>query len=408
MDASTRLYARLGEIPEDSSSPESLDDLLVCAFGAFERYYLCWKTRGGDYRQDGYNLPPALKNWLYTADSPRDFDSLQVVFGRGEEYFASDKYGKIEYKEPEAKTLTEDEERSEKLALRRSRTVSFLRPWSEPNTRFDCTTPVVSASRRTLSLTSERLSRPPSLSYSRTNSDASIISQPTEESEEASFYRSESPAILASQGVALDSCDNDFKKKTNSPQISHRMPAVRSDINLKRESTITTSRTNPSFMAPMRVASQQNTLDISPRQRVPSAEQTYSQSMFRSNSPSQNTSLCTCGFHKSSMKSNAFPTYSDASVQTDLRSVSPQPALPVGTHVSSDLPMNLDQGILSHENKVPVSLESSSVNPVFMGRMMDYFSMPGYQLGDCLMSGYHLSKSFNYDYKDKFGNETLL
>lgn len=51
MDASTRLYTRLGEIPEDPDNPESLDDLLVCAFGAFERYYVCWKTRGGEYRQ---------------------------------------------------------------------------------------------------------------------------------------------------------------------------------------------------------------------------------------------------------------------------------------------------------------------------------------------------------------------
>jgi hypothetical protein len=51
MDASTRLYKRLGEIPEDPNNPESLDDLVVCAFGAFERYYVCWKTKGGEYKQ---------------------------------------------------------------------------------------------------------------------------------------------------------------------------------------------------------------------------------------------------------------------------------------------------------------------------------------------------------------------
>jgi hypothetical protein len=56
MDASTRLYKRLGEIPEDPNDPESLDDLIVCAFGAFERYYVCWKTRGGDFRQ-GAHIP---------------------------------------------------------------------------------------------------------------------------------------------------------------------------------------------------------------------------------------------------------------------------------------------------------------------------------------------------------------
>ena len=53
MDASTRLYKRLGEIPEDPDDPESLDDLVVCAFGAFERYYLCWRTKKGEYKQGG-------------------------------------------------------------------------------------------------------------------------------------------------------------------------------------------------------------------------------------------------------------------------------------------------------------------------------------------------------------------
>ena len=51
MDASTRLYKRLGEIPEDPNDPDSLDDLIVCAFGAFERYYVCWKTKDGQFKQ---------------------------------------------------------------------------------------------------------------------------------------------------------------------------------------------------------------------------------------------------------------------------------------------------------------------------------------------------------------------
>jgi hypothetical protein len=54
MSSSTRLYERLGEIPQDPEDPESLDDLVVCAFGAFERYYVCWKTRGGEHRQGEY------------------------------------------------------------------------------------------------------------------------------------------------------------------------------------------------------------------------------------------------------------------------------------------------------------------------------------------------------------------
>ncbi|EMD93554.1 hypothetical protein COCHEDRAFT_1064181, partial [Bipolaris maydis C5] len=180
MDASTRLYKRLGEIPEDPNHPDSLDDLIVCAFGAFERYYLCWKTKGGEYKQDCYGLPPALKDWLYPIDgTTRDFESLQVVFGRGEEYFASDKNGKLEYKEPEVRkpAPVDDEEKYDKQALRRSRTVSFLRPLSETSMRSDSVVSETRQSKRSSSISSQRTSRPPSLSYtnSRTNSEISLL-----------------------------------------------------------------------------------------------------------------------------------------------------------------------------------------------------------------------------------------
>src|SRR4051812_16150869 len=91
-------------------------------------------------KTDGYDLPPALKDWLYPTDgTTRDYASLQVVFGRGEEYFASDKNGKLEYKEPEIKkpAPSDDDEKLDKQALRRSRTVSFLRPLSETSTRSE-------------------------------------------------------------------------------------------------------------------------------------------------------------------------------------------------------------------------------------------------------------------------------
>jgi hypothetical protein len=51
MSSSTRLYERLGQISNDPDDLESLEDVIVCAFGAFERYYVCWKTIGGAYRQ---------------------------------------------------------------------------------------------------------------------------------------------------------------------------------------------------------------------------------------------------------------------------------------------------------------------------------------------------------------------
>src|SRR4051812_32695723 len=79
MDASTRLYKRLGEIPEDPNDPESLDDLIVCAFGAFERYYVCWKTKGGEFKSGAHaylrierNLSTNIENrWLRPPSRPK-------------------------------------------------------------------------------------------------------------------------------------------------------------------------------------------------------------------------------------------------------------------------------------------------------------------------------------------------
>jgi hypothetical protein len=61
MNSSTRLYERLGQIPQDPEDPECMEDLVVCAFGAFERYYVCWKTKAGEYRQGKpVSHPPSL------------------------------------------------------------------------------------------------------------------------------------------------------------------------------------------------------------------------------------------------------------------------------------------------------------------------------------------------------------
>ncbi|CAN9085553.1 unnamed protein product [Alternaria alternata] len=220
MDASTRLYKRLGEIPEDPNDPDSLDDLIVCAFGAFERYYVCWKTKGGEFKQDGYDLPPALRDWLYPTDgTTRDFASLQVVFGRGEEYFASDKNGKLEYKEPEVKKAApvEDEEKLDRQALRRSRTVSFLRPLSETSIRSDGGTSDTNRSKRSSSISSQRASRPPSLSYtnSRTNSEISLLGETIVEGQTSQPTR---PSYI-SQWTALGSSVGELKQ-VESPSAS--------------------------------------------------------------------------------------------------------------------------------------------------------------------------------------------
>ncbi|KAF2271574.1 uncharacterized protein EI97DRAFT_487148 [Westerdykella ornata] len=95
-----------------------------------------------DRKVDAYDLPPLLHAWLFPPDgTTRDFATLQVVFGRREEYFASDKDGKVEYKEPDMSKnqdpvrREETQVETETPSLRRARTVSFRRPVSDQDAK---------------------------------------------------------------------------------------------------------------------------------------------------------------------------------------------------------------------------------------------------------------------------------
>ncbi|KAF1991876.1 hypothetical protein K402DRAFT_322022, partial [Aulographum hederae CBS 113979] len=113
--SSVRLFQRLNALPSDPHDPESVDEVIVVAFGAFERYFVCWRNKGGEYRQDAFGLPPRLQEWLFfprpketrspTTPLPpsggfkckRNAESLQVILGHGEEFFASDAEDKISH-----------------------------------------------------------------------------------------------------------------------------------------------------------------------------------------------------------------------------------------------------------------------------------------------------------------------
>ncbi|KAF2103626.1 hypothetical protein NA57DRAFT_24353, partial [Rhizodiscina lignyota] len=85
-------------LPSDPADAESLSEVITVAFGAFGRYYLCWRNRAGQYRQSHSKLPPELKAWLFPpTGETRDFASLQVLFGHGDDFFASDCNGRISY-----------------------------------------------------------------------------------------------------------------------------------------------------------------------------------------------------------------------------------------------------------------------------------------------------------------------
>ncbi|OAL53979.1 hypothetical protein IQ07DRAFT_584574 [Pyrenochaeta sp. DS3sAY3a] len=408
MDASTRLYTRLGEIPEDPNNPESLDDLLVCAFGAFERYYVCWKTKGGMYRQDGYDLPPALKDWLYPIDgTTRDFATLQVVFGRGQEYFASDKYGKLEYKETETKKPPDDEGKFEKTALRRSRTVSFLRPLSETSTKSEGLSMEPIPSRRSSSISSQRASRPPSLSYSRQSTDVSTTSQlPSRTNSQSSFT---SQWVAESWNEEME--DSGTLTSLAKPKSSHTRKTSRArfhdDMSLEkvppkvsnRSLDLVTIQTRPTELS----------IKHTPTTNRPRSPSIVSE-IVESHKPSHEPVPCgACGCHMSSRQRVLKASYADASVQTDLLQASVSRSnLRIDTD-AAHWPRSHDYSATWQETEARATDDyQQATNPVFIGRMMDYFSKPGYQLGDSLTSGYQsYEQPLVFQYQDEFGDEAL-
>lgn len=45
--STAKLYERL----QESDGSETVAEIVLLALGAFERYYACWKTESGEYRQ---------------------------------------------------------------------------------------------------------------------------------------------------------------------------------------------------------------------------------------------------------------------------------------------------------------------------------------------------------------------
>lgn len=170
MSPSTRLWNRLRDIPNNPNDPECVKELVIVAFGAFERYYICWKIQNGEYRQgttilpirfhhlfiarwkivlsilaDSYGLPNELQTWLFPLDgSTRDFDTLQIVFGHGDEYFASDKNGKVSNRDSTAdlKDKLSARQVPSRQNLRRSHTLSMTSLPSERELRPPSLVPV--------------------------------------------------------------------------------------------------------------------------------------------------------------------------------------------------------------------------------------------------------------------------
>jgi hypothetical protein len=336
-----------------------------------------------------------LKDWLYPTDgTSRDFATLQVVFGRGEEYFASDKNGKLEYKEPEVKKPTEDEEKVDKPApLRRARTVSFLRPLSDVSTRSE-TFPVESVeSKRSSAASSRRASRPPSLSFSRSSSTASISSELIEPLSGAQPARTHQPSLL-SQWEALGASSSAFNPSSTTSKRSSRsfepplVDSISEELTHVPQNMAENERSQLTHPMPK----------PSPEFKIPEGYMLVPIGDAAKKSPS----ACTCGCHETPLPQKPKSNYVDTSMQTDHIPSPPRTALRIDTTAIPQWSSNSCSAV-SQADLSPVYDE----NPIFLGRGTSYFSKPGYQLGDSLMSYYQTYEPLVYQYQDEFGEEAL-
>ncbi|KAF1952498.1 hypothetical protein CC80DRAFT_175691 [Byssothecium circinans] len=438
MNSSTRLYERLGQIPQDPGDPESIDDLIVCAFGAFERYYVCWKNKAGEYKQDGYDLPPELSEWLWPTDgTTRDFPSLQVVFGRGDEYFASDKDGKLEFKEPEKKAPP-PEELDAKSSLKRTRTMSVFQSSSDASATLFNSSLDDSSSRRS-SGASQAAARPPSVLFSaRSLTDTSLNSNQTSRSPSISSLRSttdstftaQSPSRPTSAATTVPSrptSDADVKPiditteptpeepKLESPitpmRFTRRSPPLSMSFKPSSFHRIPENKALPKLPPPEPTPTKPTPslpISVSPplpsttrRTPSPPIQTTTSRSPQR---PAPET--CTCGCHAEPLplpQPQSRPSYADASIQTDPLPSPPRTALRLDTTPSVAAIPGYSYTDSAHDTETSFDdyyyRDAPAVNPFPMGSMSAFFSKPGYQLGDGLAGG----EFYEYGYGEEYG-----
>lgn len=327
---------------------------------------------------DHHGLPTRLHDWFYPTDgTTRDWVSLQVVFGRGEEYFASDRHGKIEHKDPDARKAVEDGEKTDRGVLRRSRPASFLRRrLSETSVRPDST-----------AISSQRPSRPSSLVCSRTKLHVSMLSQSN--SRPSSTTSSANPwaapyspswhlapghhSAQTAYGLSDESMDESMIRTGKSPARHNSFhPEFQDEV-------------RDIFASPVHMSSSSTT--TTPQEaRYPPPSQTLLPLKILY-SPTKETPPCTCRCYAHAPQTPS-PTYTDSSAQTEPTSTpctaQPRPhCLNTSTHPST---------CKAQKRRTLAALDTSGsatqLSPLAMGGLMhNYFGNPGYQLGDSLLRG---------------------
>jgi len=229
-------------------------------------------------------------------------------------------------------------------------------------------------SKRSSSISSQRASRPPSLSYtnSRTNSDISLLGETIVEGQ----MRQPGRPSYISQWTALSSGVGDSEKTVSSQNLDQRTdtePVIEPDREPVSTKTI--------FPAPIESTSS----PPSSQSALTQEPTTLQQNPPPQSRPTSEPPPCTCNCHATPNPSPPpeKPTYTATATQT-----SPLPTpLPREDSHSSYWPSQANYTAIPQEPSYYTD-EDYDTPPVFMGRMSTYFSKPGYQLGDSLFSGY--------------------
>ena len=270
--------------------------------------------------------------------------------------------------------------------------MSFLRPLSETSIRSESTAAdfLISRGSQSSSGSSKRSSRPPSLSYSRTNSDMSLMTQASNRMPNSNPSTSKMQPVIASQGDVQG--PEAFRKES----IRNSADALFTKI---AGEALKDSFSEPPKRFLIDHPSQIQTLHAPASHTIAVMTNRENIQIEDPKSSTEPNKQCTCNCHVSLVQAIPRPAYTDVSVQTKpLHCRTPSP---IDTAISNWSPN--DYSAVSQE------FEESSLdmNPVFMGRMLNYFNKPGYQLGDSLMSGYDNYRPLEYQYQEEFGDEAL-
>ncbi|KAH8594082.1 hypothetical protein B0O99DRAFT_688110 [Bisporella sp. PMI_857] len=116
------------------SELKDVKEIICVAFGAFDRFYIGWEDLTGIYHQERQNLPEKLEKWLFSSTGEtRHIPTLQVSFGSQDEFYASDRDGKLSNRETASPQISSENEFVETQHTARKKAHSISSPGLPPD-----------------------------------------------------------------------------------------------------------------------------------------------------------------------------------------------------------------------------------------------------------------------------------